>query len=72
MTTIGIIYKKEDPIIAGTAAELTRELKKTGYKIDLNKAEFVITLGGLNRLKEIKGVNMDFRFFAGNLFSLNQ
>jgi len=46
MTTIGIIYKKEDPIIAGTAAELTRELKKTGYKIDLNKAEFVITLGG--------------------------
>ncbi|MFH1387541.1 MAG: NAD(+)/NADH kinase [bacterium] len=46
MTTIGIISKKEDRLIAGTAKQITADLKKAGYKVDLNKAEFVITLGG--------------------------
>jgi NAD+ kinase len=46
MTTIGVIYKKEDKLIAGTALQVIKELKKLGYKIDLAKAKFVITLGG--------------------------
>ncbi len=46
MKTVGIIYKKEDSIIAGTAKQITKELKKAGYRVDLNKADFVITLGG--------------------------
>jgi len=46
MTTIGVIYKKEDELIAGTAKQVIKELKKQGYKIDLEKAEFAITLGG--------------------------
>lgn len=46
MTTIGIIYKKEDKLIAGTAQQVTKELIKQGYKVNLDKAEFVITLGG--------------------------
>lgn len=46
MTTIGIIAKKEDKIIAGTALQVEKELKNAGYKINLEKAEFVITFGG--------------------------
>ena len=46
MTTIGIIYKKEDPIISGTALQVEKELKKAGYKINLEQAKFVITFGG--------------------------
>lgn len=46
MKTVGIISKKEDRLIAATAAQVTRDLKQLGYKIDLNKADFVITLGG--------------------------
>lgn len=46
MTTIGVIYKKEDKLIAGTALQVIKELKKKGYKINLDKARFVITLGG--------------------------
>jgi len=46
MTTIGVIYKKEDEIISGTALQVIKELKKHGYKINLAKAKFVITLGG--------------------------
>lgn len=46
MTTIGVIYKKEDKLIAGTAQQVIKDLKKKGYKIDLAKAKFVITLGG--------------------------
>jgi NAD+ kinase len=46
MTTIGIIYKKEDPIISGTALQVQKELKKEGYKINLEQARFVITFGG--------------------------
>lgn len=46
MTTIGVIYKKEDKLIAGTAKQVIKDLKKAGYKINLAKAKFVITLGG--------------------------
>ena len=46
MTTIGVIYKKEDELIAGTAQQVIKELKGLGYKINLAKAKFVITLGG--------------------------
>jgi NAD+ kinase len=46
MTTIGVIYKKEDKLIAGTALQVIKELKKMGYKVNLPKAKFVITLGG--------------------------
>lgn len=46
MTTIGVIFKKEDQLIAGTAAQVIKELKKLGYKINLAKAKFVISLGG--------------------------
>jgi len=46
MTTVGIIYKKEDRLIAGTALQVTADLKKMGYKTGLTKADFVITLGG--------------------------
>ena len=46
MTTVGVIYKKEDRLINGTAQQVIKELKKRGYKIGLTKAKFVITLGG--------------------------
>jgi len=46
MTTIGVIFKKEDKLIAGTAQQVIKELKKDGYKVNLAKAKFVITLGG--------------------------
>ncbi len=46
MTTIGVIYKKEDELIAGTARQVIKELKKKGYKINLEKAKFAITFGG--------------------------
>lgn len=46
MTTIGVIYKKEDSLIAGTARQVIKELKKMGYKLDLARARFVITFGG--------------------------
>lgn len=43
---VGIIYKKEDRLIARTAAQVIRDFKKEGLKVDLKKAKFVITLGG--------------------------
>ncbi|MFH1825804.1 MAG: NAD(+)/NADH kinase [bacterium] len=46
MTTVGIIYKKEDRLIEGTAQQVIKELKKHGYKVNLAKAKLVITLGG--------------------------
>ncbi len=46
MATIGLIYKSEDPIIAGTAKQVAKELRAAGYRIDLAAAKFVITLGG--------------------------
>lgn len=46
MKTAGIIYKKEDPIIAGTAKQVARELEHEGLKVNLAKADFVVTLGG--------------------------
>lgn len=46
MTTIGVIFKSEDPIIAGTAKQVIKELKAAGYKLNLAAAKFVITLGG--------------------------
>ncbi|NQT30371.1 MAG: NAD(+)/NADH kinase [Candidatus Saganbacteria bacterium] len=46
MTTIAVIYKKEDSLIAGTAQQVIKELKKKGYKIGFSKAKFAITLGG--------------------------
>jgi len=46
MKTAGIIYKREDQIIAGTAKQVARELEHEGIKVNLAKADFVITLGG--------------------------
>ena len=46
MTTVGIIYKQEDELIAGTAQQIKKELKEQGYKVGLADAKFVITLGG--------------------------
>lgn len=46
MTTIGVIYKKEDSLIAGTAQQVMKELRKMGYRINLAGAKFVITFGG--------------------------
>jgi len=46
MTTVGIIYKQEDELIAGTAQQIKKDLLALGFKISLNKADFVITLGG--------------------------
>ena len=46
MTTVGVIFKKEDDLIAGTATQVIKELKKKGYKVSLDGAKFVITLGG--------------------------
>jgi len=46
MTTIGVIYKKEDKLIAGTAEQLIKDLKKKKYKVSLTQPRFVITLGG--------------------------
>ncbi|MDI6731791.1 MAG: NAD(+)/NADH kinase [Candidatus Margulisbacteria bacterium] len=46
MKTVGVIYKKEDQLIAGTAQQVIKELKSKGYKVSLEKADFVITLGG--------------------------
>lgn len=46
MTTLGVIYKKEDSLIAGTAQQVMKELRKMGYKINLEKAKFVLSFGG--------------------------
>ena len=46
MTTVGLIFKKEDGLIAGTAQQVIRDLKKEGYKVSLRGAKLVITLGG--------------------------
>jgi NAD+ kinase len=46
MKTVGIISKKEDRLIAATADQVAKELEQLGYRVDLAKAEFVITLGG--------------------------
>jgi len=50
---IGIVYKEEDKLIAGTAKKIIAELRASGYKIlELHKAQplkgmpFAITLGG--------------------------
>jgi NAD+ kinase len=41
-----VIFKKEDRLIAGTAAQVIKELKAKGYKISERKPKFVISLGG--------------------------
>lgn len=46
MTTVGVIYKKEDKLIAGTAVQVIKDLKKEGFKVGLAGAKFVVTLGG--------------------------
>jgi len=46
METIGIIYKKEDALIAGTAKQIAKDMEKEGRRIDLARAQMVITLGG--------------------------
>ncbi|MFH1542230.1 MAG: NAD(+)/NADH kinase [bacterium] len=46
MTTVAVIYKKEDKLIAGTAAQVIKELKAAGYKVGLPGAKFAVTLGG--------------------------
>jgi NAD+ kinase len=46
MKKIGIIFKKEDPLIAGTARQVARELRKEGFRIVGGKPDLVVTLGG--------------------------
>lgn len=46
MTTVNVIFKKEDKLIAGTAAQVVKDLKAKGYKVGERNAKFVITLGG--------------------------
>jgi NAD+ kinase len=46
MKTIGLVYKKEDELIARTARQVDKDLKKKGYNVSLDKASFVIALGG--------------------------
>jgi NAD+ kinase len=46
MTTVGVIYKKENRLIAGTAEQLIKDLRKNKYKVSLTNPKFVITLGG--------------------------
>jgi NAD+ kinase len=46
MTTVNVIFKKEDKLIAGTATQVIKELKAKGYKIGERGAKFAITLGG--------------------------
>ncbi len=46
MNSVGVIYKLEDRLVAGTAKQLIKELQKKGYKINLADPQFVITLGG--------------------------
>jgi len=46
MTTVGVIYKKEDKLIAGTAEQVIKELKGKGYKVNKVKPKFAIVLGG--------------------------
>ncbi|MBU1867336.1 MAG: NAD(+)/NADH kinase [Candidatus Margulisbacteria bacterium] len=46
MKTIGIISKIEDRLIAATADKVAKEIKAMGIKVDLAKADLVVTLGG--------------------------
>lgn len=46
MKKIGIIFKKEDALIAGTARQVERDLTKEGFQVGLANAEMVIILGG--------------------------
>ncbi|MBU0672909.1 MAG: NAD(+)/NADH kinase [Candidatus Margulisbacteria bacterium] len=46
MTTIGVIFKQEDRLIAGTAQQVIKELKKMGYRVNLARAKFAVVLGG--------------------------
>jgi len=46
MTSIGVIYKKEDRLIAATAQQVIKDLRRKGYKLNQKRAKFVITLGG--------------------------
>ena len=46
MTNVGVICKKEDKLIAGTAEQVIKDLRKKGYKVTGKNPKFVITLGG--------------------------
>lgn len=51
MKKIGIIYKTEDELIAGTAQKVAAELKADGYKVFLDEkrlkeVDYIITMGG--------------------------
>ena len=46
MLTIGVIAKTEDRVIAGTAKQVLKELKAAGYRINNDRADVVVTLGG--------------------------
>ncbi|MFA6431604.1 MAG: NAD(+)/NADH kinase [Candidatus Margulisiibacteriota bacterium] len=46
MKKIGIVYKKEDALIANTAKQIMKELKNDGFTANPEKADFVITFGG--------------------------
>lgn len=46
MVTVGVIFKKEDRLIAGTAEQVIKDLKVKGYKVSEKNPKFVISLGG--------------------------
>lgn len=46
MTSLTIIYKKEDQLIAGTARQLAKELKKQGWRINQGRPKLALVLGG--------------------------
>lgn len=46
MTKVGVIYKKENELIANTAKQVIKDLKSQGFKVGLAGAKFVISLGG--------------------------
>lgn len=43
---IGIIFKKEDPLIARTARQVARELRAEGFTVVSQNPDLVVTLGG--------------------------
>jgi len=46
MTTVGVIFKKEDKLVVGTAEQVIKELKGKGYKVNAGKPKFAVVLGG--------------------------
>jgi len=68
MKNVGIIFKKEDRLIAGTAAKVAQELKQLGFRVGLAKADFVITLGGDGTILRAARLVADRCIWGGSAF----